>query len=161
MRDDIGVAFGARLKHLRQHREFSQLELAITADLDRSYISQLEGGRLLPSLTTLVKLAASLNVSIGELVDFKLESRDEKPTQSRSTKKPSVDEVFGDVLVQLRKATGLSQQQLAAAAGIDRSFISRLERGLVSFSVTTIFKLAKPLNVNPSDIIKAFEKSMR
>jgi transcriptional regulator with XRE-family HTH domain len=50
--------------------------------------------------------------------------------------------------------------QLADGAGIDRSFVSSLERGRVSATVTTIFKLARPLNVRPSDIIKAFEKNM-
>jgi transcriptional regulator with XRE-family HTH domain len=44
--------------------------VAIDSNLDRSYISQLEGGRIVPSLTTLTKLATSLNMSVGELVDF-------------------------------------------------------------------------------------------
>ncbi|MEJ0029525.1 MAG: helix-turn-helix transcriptional regulator [Bacteroidota bacterium] len=67
---------------------------------------------------------------------------------------------FGDMLLRLRKQQGLSQQQLADGAGIDRSFVSRLERGLISATIATIFKLAKPLNVRPSDIIKAFEKNL-
>ncbi|MEJ0029524.1 MAG: helix-turn-helix transcriptional regulator [Bacteroidota bacterium] len=75
------------MRILRQSKEFSQEELAIDSNLDRSYISQLEGGRIVPSLTTLTKLAISLNISVGELVDFKLEHHVEPPQLKRSKKK--------------------------------------------------------------------------
>jgi len=45
----------------------------------------------------------------------------------------------------LRVARGLSQEALAVDAGIDRTYVSRLERGLENPSVAVLEKLAKAL----------------
>ena len=50
-------------------------------------------------------------------------------------------------LIALRGAKGLSQEGLAYEAGIDRTFVSRIERRLANPSLTTICALAKVLGV--------------
>lgn len=45
----------------------------------------------------------------------------------------------------IRVAKGLSQEALAHEAGIDRSYMSRLERGLENPTVALLDKLAKAL----------------
>jgi transcriptional regulator with XRE-family HTH domain len=44
----------------------------------------------------------------------------------------------------LRVARGLSQDMLAVDAGIDRTYVSRLERGLENPTVAALEKLARP-----------------
>ncbi len=59
-------------EHVRQKRKLlgiSQEELAFRANLDRTYVSQIERGIGNPSLTVLLRLAAVLQVKIQELVD--------------------------------------------------------------------------------------------
>jgi len=46
----------------------------------------------------------------------------------------------------LRVACGLSQEALAVDAGIDRTYVSRLERGLENPTVAVLEKLAKATN---------------
>jgi transcriptional regulator with XRE-family HTH domain len=58
-------------------------------------------------------------------------------------------EVFARNLRRLRRERGLSQEALAAEAGIDRTYISALERGLYSASVDMIERLANVLSVAP------------
>jgi transcriptional regulator with XRE-family HTH domain len=65
---------------------------------------------------------------------------------------------FGKILFGLRTAKALSQEALAAECELDRNYISLLERGLRQPTLTTIFKIAKALNVSPSSIIKEVEK---
>jgi transcriptional regulator with XRE-family HTH domain len=48
----------------------------------------------------------------------------------------------------LRVARGLSQEVLAVDAQIDRTYVSRLERGLENPSVAVLDRLAKALSAN-------------
>lgn len=64
---------------------------------------------------------------------------------------------FGVILRELREKRGLSQAELGADTDLDRTYISLLERGLRQPSLTTIFELAKALNVSPSSMIKQLE----
>ena len=62
------VAFGDRVRHHRQRLGWSQETLAYEADINRSYIASLEGGRRNPSLDLMARLAAALGVDLSELV---------------------------------------------------------------------------------------------
>jgi transcriptional regulator with XRE-family HTH domain len=63
------VALGARIKALRTERGLRQNELAQKAKLTPSLLSQIESGKLTPSLHTLGRLAAALGVPIGALFE--------------------------------------------------------------------------------------------
>lgn len=58
-----------KLKTLRADRGLSQEALAKKTGLARAYIARLEIGRHDPSLSTLVKIAKALKVTVGELVE--------------------------------------------------------------------------------------------
>lgn len=64
---------------------------------------------------------------------------------------------FGKVLRFLRKQAGLSQEQLALTAGIERNFVSLIERGVNQPTIRVIFKLATPLGVAPSELVRLVE----
>lgn len=68
-----------------------------------------------------------------------------------------VVEVFGNVLRELRESKQISQEKLAEYCELDRTYISLLERGLRQPTITTIFKLAKALQVKPSELIAKVE----
>jgi transcriptional regulator with XRE-family HTH domain len=63
-------------------------------------------------------------------------------------------EGFGIALRKLRKSAGLSQEELALEAGIQRNFVSLIELGRNQPSVTTIFKLADALSIKPSKLVQ-------
>lgn len=68
MKDEIQVTFGKILRKHRQESRHSQEKLAELANLDRTYISQIERGLKSPSLKALFALAKALQVSAGILV---------------------------------------------------------------------------------------------
>ena len=70
----------------------------------------------------------------------------------------SLEKIFGVILKGLRTGKGLSQESLAYDSELDRTFISLLERGERQPSISTLFKLAKSLNIKPSVIIKTLEE---
>ena len=58
---------GMRIKYLRQKIKWSQLDLALCANVNKNYISDLENGRRNPSLQILEKIANAFNITLEEL----------------------------------------------------------------------------------------------
>ena len=59
---------------------------------------------------------------------------------------------FGDRVRSLRKGIGISQEELALIAGLDRTYIGGVERGERNISLVNIHRLAAALNVPPRDL---------
>ena len=72
-----------------------------------------------------------------------------------------VIEIFGNVLREIRDDNHISQEKLAEYCDLDRTYISLLERGLRQPTITTIFKLAKALNISPSELIAKVEHQIK
>jgi transcriptional regulator with XRE-family HTH domain len=62
--------------------------------------------------------------------------------------------LFGKRLRELRMARGLSQEELAFAAGLDRTYVSSCERGKRNISLENIYKLAAALGVKPEQFFQ-------
>ena len=60
--------FGARLKELREQRGETVRSLADLVETSFTYISDLEHGRKVPSLSMVLRLAAALDCKVTELV---------------------------------------------------------------------------------------------
>jgi transcriptional regulator with XRE-family HTH domain len=66
----------------------------------------------------------------------------------------SARKTFAQNLRYFRKERGLSQEQLALRANIDRTYVSALERQVYSASLDTIEQLAKVLKVDPARLLE-------
>jgi len=64
------VAFGKVLRSLRLERDMTQEALGFEADLQRHYISLLERGSSSPTLKSMFRLAAALQISPVELMSL-------------------------------------------------------------------------------------------
>lgn len=72
-----------------------------------------------------------------------------------------ISRAFGRVLREQRAARGESQEALALSAEVDRTFVSQLERGIRQPTLTTLWKLAKALDVKPSFLVTRTERTLR
>jgi transcriptional regulator with XRE-family HTH domain len=63
-------------------------------------------------------------------------------------------QVFAVNLRRLRHARGLSQEALAYEAGVNRTYMSKLEKGGSYPGLEIIGKLAEVLQVEPADLLK-------
>jgi transcriptional regulator with XRE-family HTH domain len=61
-------SFGLTVRRLREGRGWSQEELAGHADLNRSYVGEIERGQVIVSLVTIQKLSGALGLSVGALM---------------------------------------------------------------------------------------------
>jgi transcriptional regulator with XRE-family HTH domain len=60
-------ALGLRIRTLRRERNWTQENLAEAAEMDRSYLADIESGRRNPTLDVLWRIAKGLSVGIRDL----------------------------------------------------------------------------------------------
>lgn len=60
--------------------------------------------------------------------------------------------ILGWNLRRLRVAKGLSQERLALAAGIDRAYVGRVERGEENVTINVVAAVAEALEVKVADL---------
>lgn len=65
--------------------------------------------------------------------------------------------MFGTELKKLREKAALSQEQLAARAGVHRTYVSLLERNKKSPTLDVLFRLCKALSVPAHKVIARVE----
>ncbi|MBI2631344.1 helix-turn-helix transcriptional regulator [Candidatus Nomurabacteria bacterium] len=63
-----GKKLGENLKRLRLKKKLSQGDLSKSLGVDRAYISNIENGRMNPTLSTLEKISKALGISSSELL---------------------------------------------------------------------------------------------
>ena len=61
----------------------------------------------------------------------------------------------------LRTARELTQDQLADLAGLDRTYISRVERGAHNITVLTLVRVAQALDVAPGELLDSAAEDSR
>ncbi len=69
-------------------------------------------------------------------------------------RQPSITVSFGNRLRTLRTKHGYTQTQLATYLGIDRSFISDVERGKKNMSLTYLETVAQGFNISLSELTR-------
>ena len=70
--------------------------------------------------------------------------------ESEETK---LQQVFGARLREVRKQRGFSQESLALACGLDRTYIGGVERGERNISLINIYKIASALGISAREIL--------
>ena len=76
---------------------------------------------------------------------------------SREKRTPE-DERFGAAVRRRRIELGLTQEDLAQAAGLSQRYISVLERGENSPTLNVIFRICRALDVSPMELLESVWK---
>jgi transcriptional regulator with XRE-family HTH domain len=81
----------------------------------------------------------------------------QKPKRGRplgaKTFDPAPARVFGDAVREQRIQRGISQEELANAAQVERSHMGKIERGEHMPNLVMILRLARALSVNPGVLV--------
>ena len=68
----------------------------------------------------------------------------------------TLEDVKTDIAVNLRnirKSQNIAQEKLALEAGVDRTFVSKIERGIGNPSLEVLLRLANRLGVSVADLL--------
>lgn len=60
---------------------------------------------------------------------------------------------FGEKVQKVRKAKGISQEELAARLAMHRNYIGMIERGERNPTIRTLYKVTKALGVNSCELL--------
>lgn len=67
--------------------------------------------------------------------------------------------MLGEVLREARKSAGMTQEELAYAAQVDRTYISQIENDKKSPTVDMLFRLCDAMATSPAKLIAMVEES--
>ena len=76
----------------------------------------------------------------------------------RSTQDPALLRAFAAELKARRAELGFNQEELAFAAGLNRTFVAKLETATTSPSLTSLVSLCAGLTVDPSELMQSLMK---
>jgi transcriptional regulator with XRE-family HTH domain len=93
----MGKEFGEKIRRLRQTHHMSLGDLADRVDTSRSFLSQLEQGKTLPSLVTLKSIADAFGVTVGSLVD---EPQEDRSPVVRGNERPKISHLQSGILIE-------------------------------------------------------------
>jgi transcriptional regulator with XRE-family HTH domain len=77
---DAGLQVAGQVREIRRARHLSQRQLAGRMQVPRTYISKIENGKAIPTLGSLERLAAALEIDISQLVRDERSRREEEVT---------------------------------------------------------------------------------
>ncbi len=72
-----------------------------------------------------------------------------------TNREAQIQKHFGERVRELRKQKGLSQEALALACDLDRTYIGGVERGERNISLINIYKIAAALGLNVKELFNA------
>lgn len=72
----------------------------------------------------------------------------------------SPQEAFGQLLRELRIRHNLKQEDVAVRSGVDRTYISLLERGLRAPSLPVILGIAQAFDISPGELVNEVARRM-
>lgn len=81
--------------------------------------------------------------------------------KSKLKTKATISKAFGQVLKKARLDKGLSQEELALRADIDRTYVGMLERGTRHPSVALLFAVSPVLGTTPVELIGRVQKVLK
>lgn len=126
------IVRGERIRALREERGYTLQDLAKRAKLSLSYLSEIERGSKRPSLKTIEKLAAALNVPKTQLIEGEV---------------TDTGLALGEKIRIIRNEKDMSLQELADKIGISLSYLSEIERGTVYPALNTLKRVAEGLGI--------------
>lgn len=79
---------------------------------------------------------------------------------TRAQQNDAIAKVFAALLRESRLEVGLSQEQLALRAVVDRTFVSKIELAKTQLSLSVFFSLAYAVGKKPEDLIAEVQRRL-
>lgn len=143
----------SRLKEIREDNDINQMRMAEILNVNRSTYSLWELGINIIPINYLSDFADYFHISIDYILGL---------TNNRNQKNllKGLDlKVLGNNMKNIRIKNQLSQIDVAKILNVSQACIVRYEKGLISISVSNIYKFSKTFKVSINDLCGKNEKT--
>ncbi len=151
---DVAAQVGANVAFHRNEAGLRQEQLGEAIETDRTYVSQIERGEHVPSLSLVVKLAASFNVRCERVTSGIIWEPGLRAFRvgAMEIETGTALERLGQNVLGARRRIGVSQQSLGAGASMSRGDVVDFERGNRNFRIFAAVRLAGALGVHSAEM---------
>jgi transcriptional regulator with XRE-family HTH domain len=157
-REWVAITFGRYVKAERNKQQLTQAELALRSNLRSSAISLWERAKRVPTLRGLLSLSRGLNIDGAEMIRIALIGSARSPAPAvaplSNLSYQAVTTAFGSVLREARESLGMTQEQLAEYADMDRTYPGKLEHGRPQPTLYTLIHLGRGLGMDAPTLVK-------
>lgn len=152
---------GRTIRSLRIARAWTLEQASEAIDLDPRHLQRIERGKVSPSAATLVRIADSLHVHVGALVESVVapgtrppEDVQEPPSTAAPDDTASLPARLGQRIATLRRERGWTQARLANDAQVTEQYVQRVESGRQNPSIRVVGQIARALGVTLSELVR-------
>jgi transcriptional regulator with XRE-family HTH domain len=151
---------GATIRALRGHAHISQIALGRRVSMHANYLGAIERGEIRnPGLETIDRIADGLGLSVAVLARSYADASDETALRVDATGgrpqrlgRPCDAKALGEAIKVVRRAVGLTQEQLADIVGLHRNHLGSIEVGeQPTRGIATIARIAWGLTTRLGD----------
>jgi transcriptional regulator with XRE-family HTH domain len=148
----IAGVIGEEVARHRRAAGLTSAQFGEAAEASRVHVHRLERGHNAPLIGALLKMAASLNLQPGRLTARIRWDSERQVFRSRPNSPEPIAplSVVGENICRARRQLGISQEELAAFAGMTRSEIAPFERGEQNYRLSTALRDAGALGMSAS-----------
>jgi len=76
-------------------------------------------------------------------------------------KKENVNKIYGETLKEFRVKNNLTQEQAAQLAKVDAKYVSQIERGVATGTITTMLNFCEAYGITPNDVFNKIIKDSK
>jgi len=152
--ENLRNRFGSRIRSLREATGMAQENFAYEYGIARTHLGNIERGLANPSLDVIETLARALCISVADLFT-------DEPIPNKvvfDNKAPLLRQSFGARARAIRESLGLSQERFAHKWGVDRTYVSKVDRGLANPSLDAIESLTAALDISIVDFFSGIKQ---
>lgn len=144
----MGIAFGQRLRALRERKNMTQAKLAALCNLSEPTISLYENGKREPSYKTLLIIAETLHTTPNYLLTGKNGGNFSQSGPTKGNLTPYRNKALARRIKEERLKKGWTQKQIAAMLGVEVGTFSGYERAYRTPETKTLEKMADLFHVS-------------
>lgn len=148
----------SNVKHLMAARGLTNHALATKACISADTVVRTKSARIKEcSLETLISIANTLQVQTKDLYnEYPKDSLDAEVT----IEMPHIIQKLGSILKRKRLSIPhLTQKKVCTQLGLERAYLSKIERGLLQPTLCELIQLAQLFNTTASHILKLVEEN--
>lgn len=146
------MEIGDRIREIRLEKGLTQKQVAEKAGMADSAIRKYESGKQHPKIETLQRISMALGVDLFALINNDIYNSTVKK-EDLGEQKAKILHGVGTRIKNKRLSKNLSLRELAAQINLSEQELSGIERGILYPDYALIGRIAKVLDVNPTEFL--------